>query len=109
MSYQLSEAATAAWDEIAARLAALKAPIDAEIRAYPLPIPGCDAQYNHLLERRGEIAREIVRLGRARAASPAGRAGLREIEAFLDACALIDDNEKASIRQSMHGPVRRAG
>ena len=40
--------------------------IDAEIRAYPTPIPRCDAQFNHLLEERerlrafleGAIARE---------------------------------------------------
>ena len=29
--------------------------IDAEIRSYPAPITGCDAQYNDLLERRREI------------------------------------------------------
>jgi hypothetical protein len=29
--------------------------IDAEIRAYPTPIPRCDAQFNHLLEERDRI------------------------------------------------------
>ena len=26
-----------------------------EIRSYPRPIAGCDAQFNHLLERRAEL------------------------------------------------------
>jgi vacuolar-type H+-ATPase subunit I/STV1 len=31
--------------------------LDAEIRAYPTPIPRCDAQFNHLLEERDRIRR----------------------------------------------------
>ena len=39
--------------------------LDAEIRAYPTPIPRCDAQFNHLFERRDEIVRELERLAKA--------------------------------------------
>jgi len=39
--------------------------LDAEIRAYPTPIPRCDAQFNHLFERRAEIVRELERLATA--------------------------------------------
>jgi hypothetical protein len=39
--------------------------LDAEIRAYPTPIPRCDAQFNHLFERREEIVRELERLDNA--------------------------------------------
>ena len=39
--------------------------LDAEIRAYPTPIPRCDAQFNHLFERRAEIVRELEHLARA--------------------------------------------
>jgi len=39
--------------------------LDAEIRAYPTPIPRCDAQFNHLFERRKEIVRELERLDNA--------------------------------------------
>ena len=31
--------------------------LDAEIRAYPTPIPRCDAQFNHLFEERERIAK----------------------------------------------------
>ena len=39
--------------------------LDEEIRAYPTPIPRCDAQFNHLFERRAEVVRELERLARA--------------------------------------------
>ena len=31
-----------------------------EIRDYPRPVAGCDAQFNHLLERRGELETAIL-------------------------------------------------
>jgi hypothetical protein len=31
--------------------------LEAEIRAYPTPIPRCDAQFNHLMEERDRIRR----------------------------------------------------
>ena len=36
--------------------------LDAEIRAYPTPIPRCDAQFNALFERRDAIVRELAAL-----------------------------------------------
>jgi hypothetical protein len=32
-----------------------RADLDAEIRHYPTPISGCDAQYNHLLAERRRV------------------------------------------------------
>jgi glutamate/tyrosine decarboxylase-like PLP-dependent enzyme len=40
-------------------LEARRQALDAEIRAYPTPIPRCDAQFNHLFEERARIAREL--------------------------------------------------
>ncbi len=54
------------WDALRARLAQLKETVAAEIRAYPAPIPGCDAQYNHLLERRAALANALAELETAR-------------------------------------------
>ena len=45
-----------------AALVARKAEIAAEIRNYPGPIPGCDAQFNSLLEIRRILAQELLRL-----------------------------------------------
>ena len=36
--------------------------VQAEIRNYPLPIPACDAYFNHLLEERGRLTDELTRL-----------------------------------------------
>ncbi len=55
------------WDELRARLARLQETVAAEIAAYPAPIPACDAQYNHLLERRAALAEARARLDAARA------------------------------------------
>ena len=43
-------------------LEAEKRRLDAEIRQYPTPIPRCDAQFNHLFERRARIVEELARL-----------------------------------------------
>lgn len=43
-------------------LTARKAAVAAEIRRYPGPVPGCDAQFNHLLEVRRILAQELQRL-----------------------------------------------
>ncbi len=48
--------------DIRAHLKSVKAPIDQDIRNYPTPIAGCDAQFNFLLEERAKISRELVHL-----------------------------------------------
>ncbi len=54
------------WDALRARLARLQDTVAAEIGAYPAPIPACDAQYNHLLERRAALVEARARLDAAR-------------------------------------------
>jgi hypothetical protein len=54
------------WGALRARLAQLQEAVAVEIRAYPAPIPGCDAQYNHLLERRAALTDARKRLDAAR-------------------------------------------
>jgi hypothetical protein len=45
-----------------AALAAAAAEIDAEMHAYPTPISGCDAQYNHLIAERRRVRRALEAL-----------------------------------------------
>ncbi len=54
------------WDALRARLVQLQEAVAVEIRAYPAPIPACDAQYDHLLERRAALAAVRARLDVAR-------------------------------------------
>ncbi len=54
------------WDVLQFRLTQLREVVAAEIRTYPVPIPGCDAQYNHLLERRTALAAALASLDATR-------------------------------------------
>ena len=54
------------WDALRLRLAQLQEAVAVEIRTYPTPIPGCDAQFNHLLERRTALNEARSRLDTAR-------------------------------------------
>jgi hypothetical protein len=51
--------------ELRAALFRVKRAIDAEIAAYPTPIPRCDAQFNHLYEERSRLASLLERLDSA--------------------------------------------
>jgi len=50
------------WHATRSRLVAEKAKVARAIAAYPAPIPACDEQFNHLLERRRTLTEEIDRL-----------------------------------------------
>ena len=54
------------WDALRVRIAQLREAVTAEISAYPAPIPACDAQFNHLLERRKALAAALASLDAAR-------------------------------------------
>ncbi len=71
------------WDGLRVRLAQLQEAVAAEVRAYPAPIPACDAQYNHLLERRAALAAALASLDAARAD------GAGTVEDFLAATPLL--------------------
>ncbi len=71
------------WDGLGARLTQLQEAVAAEIGAYPAPVPACDAQYNHLLERRAALAGARARLDAAR------EAGAGTAEDFLAATPLL--------------------
>jgi hypothetical protein len=45
--------------EIVEHLHAVRRRLAEEIRSYPTPIPRCDAQFNHLYEQLGRLARDL--------------------------------------------------
>lgn len=49
-------------DEARVALTSAKLRLTEEIAAYPTPVSGCDAQYNHLLAERKRIANALVAL-----------------------------------------------
>jgi len=78
--------------------------ICAEIRRYPTPIPRCDAQFNHLIEQRDSIVRELQRI-EDMAASAADDA--RIIDAVIEQSSL-DDAVKRELCQITRGPDAEA-
>jgi len=53
-----------------------------EIRAFPPAIPACDAQFNHLLEQRDALGRDLGRLDDILAAEVSADEKARRLAAF---------------------------
>jgi len=90
MSPTMTKAPT--WQAVRDHLMREKERIVAEIRGYPPPIAGCDAQYQFLTERRHLIAQELVRLEAAQ------QGGAAAIDAFLVRSAVIDEATARKLR-----------
>jgi hypothetical protein len=88
-------------EAVRAHLLALKQPVDAEIRAYPPPIPGCDAQFNHLLDQRTGLSRALVRLEEIADQGMAQADEARALDAFISACGYIDANAAKTFRKKL--------
>jgi hypothetical protein len=53
------------WKQIRAHIEAERQKIHQEIKNYPRPIPACDLQFNHLLEKRAGICQDLDRMDEA--------------------------------------------
>lgn len=89
------EAAETTWHSIRSHLEARQTWIVGAIRDYPPPITACDAQFDHLLEQRGGISRELKRLERARQEGDATENGAANvtgnaIAAFIASSPFLD-------------------
>ncbi|MBI3113799.1 MAG: hypothetical protein HYZ04_04710, partial [Rhodospirillales bacterium] len=82
----------ATWRALRDHLMREKDRIVAEIRNYPPPIAGCDAQYQYLTERRHLIAGELVRLEAAQGG------GAAAVDEFIASSAFIDAAEAGRMR-----------
>ncbi len=81
--------------EIRRDLEERKRSIAAEMRGYPQPIAGCDAQYQRLSDQRAAIARELSRLDRA-CAEGADAGG-----AFIESSTVLDDETRRRLRAAL--------
>ncbi len=72
-----------------------KRAIAAEMRGYPQPIAGCDAQYQHLSDQRAAIARDLSELDRVFAA------GTEAGGAFIESSTVLDDETRRRLRQAL--------
>ena len=80
------------WRALKALLERERERVQAEIHAYPTPIPRCDAQFNHLIEKRERIFQELARLDAAAASSASAKDGAERLKEFIDSSACLGDD-----------------
>jgi hypothetical protein len=98
-----------AWDSIRVHLENERKRVAEEIRSYPTPIPRCDEQFNHLIERRERLAEALVRLDAAARSAAGASANASPVEAFIDSSDCFDDDArlrlKTALRQALVKPM----
>ena len=88
-------------------LQAATALISAEIRSYPTPIPRCDAQFNHLIAQRDQVAR--IQLELESALESGDRAALRRAaERFASLPPFGEAADEQSLRARIGAQLDRA-
>ena len=85
--------------EIAEHLRGVRRRLAREIRTYPTPITRCDAQFNHLYEQQGRLARDLDRLGADR----------ESIERFIDSAPYSDDASERDFRSRIEEELAALG
>lgn len=93
------------WKEIRGVLLRAKRAIDEEIRGYPTPIPRCDAQFNHLHEQRGRLARELDRIDALPGKNLGYQDYVRLIEEFVASAPYLDDDGERQLRAQIEAKV----
>ena len=89
------------WDMVKACLESERERVHAEIRAYPTPIPRCDAQFNHLIEKRERLFEELARLDAAERSSAVADDGAARVEAFIDSSGCLDDDARLRLKSAL--------
>jgi hypothetical protein len=93
ISHVESESRHPLWGRLKRHLESMRRPIQEEIRRYPPPIPACDAHFNHLLEQRSLLSRELVRLEAACRESDSAAA----VAAFVRSSPCVDEKASCAI------------
>ena len=85
--------------EIASHLRGVRERLAGEIRSYPTPIPRCDAQFNHLYEQQGRLARDLDAIEGAKSQRAAA-------EAFIASRPYTDDPAERDFRARIKAALR---
>lgn len=96
-----------AWDAVERHLQSAKRAVTDEIRHYPQPIAGCDAQIPALWDKRDALVAEMQRLTASRQAATINAANA--IEAFVATSNYIDDATAATIKADLDRHLRAVG
>jgi hypothetical protein len=88
--------------EIAEHLRGIRQRLAEEIRSYPTPIPRCDAQFNHLYEQQGRLARDLDCFG--------GRGQeISSIQQFIASAPYTDDPAERDFRSRVRAALAALG
>ena len=87
---ELPQSVHASWAKIIEYLEGMRLRIQAEITNYPMPIPACDAHFNHLLEERARICEELRQAHIAAAAANHGDSQ-ESLKIYFKSSRYIDD------------------
>lgn len=101
----IRERADRLWNQIRDHLEDKRARLGREIRDYPQPIPACDAQFNHLTDKRSAIYGELRRLELARVDGFAQRDRLKAIDEFIASSDCVDEQAKRVFRADLREAV----
>jgi hypothetical protein len=88
--------------EIAEHLRGIRQRLAEEIRSYPTPIPRCDAQFNHLYEQQGRLARDLDRF-------EADGPTRESIEHFIASAPYTDDPAERDFRSRVRAALAALG
>lgn len=83
--------------------------LNEEIRAYPTPIPRCDAQFNHLFEQRGRLYRALERIEAPAGPTPSRADCVGLLEEFVASPRYIEDAAEEEIRARVRARLSRFG
>ena len=85
--------------EIIEHLRGVRERLAEEIRSYPTPIPRCDAQFNHLYEQLGRLARDLDAIEGATSERAAA-------QAFIASAPYTDDPSELEFRSRIRAALR---
>lgn len=88
-------------DELAAAIERRRLVVWSEIAEYPTPIPGCDADINHLIEVRSRITEELSTLDRLRAAHAAGAPVSAALASLLEGTITLEASTRRRLLDSL--------
>ncbi len=79
--------------------------LEEEIRAYPTPIPRCDAQFNHLYDQRSRLCRILDKTIEGLGASDSFGALLEAIAEFVAGQAFAESAEEQRLREQLRAEL----
>jgi hypothetical protein len=96
------------WRQIGAHLEAERQRIYEEIKTYPRPIPACDLQFKHLLEKRAGIFQELDRMDEMMRGALGIGLSLNIVAEFIRSSQYLGGEMKQRITSALEGSMSRS-